>query len=162
MQRNFMGYTTRAGCDLLAFGPSAISRVGRDFAQNVKGLEDYENRVDSGRLPIERGMRLSDDDLLREHVIQTIMCYGRVDFDKVRSMFSADLLESEAVRTGLEALENDGLISWTGTGRAMKVTPRGGFFLRNIAMIFDAYLGKPTGHVVIKGAPVQLKFSKTV
>jgi oxygen-independent coproporphyrinogen III oxidase len=162
MQRNFMGYTTRAGCDLMAFGPSAISRVGRDFAQNVKGLEDYENRVDSGRLPIERGMRLSDDDLLREHVIQTIMCYGRVDFDKVRSRFSADLLESDAVRKALEAVENDGLISWNGTGRTMKVTPEGRFFLRNIAMIFDAYLGKPTGHVVIKGAPVQLKFSKTV
>jgi oxygen-independent coproporphyrinogen-3 oxidase len=162
MQRNFMGYTTRAGCDLLAFGPSAISRVGRDFAQNVKSLEAYETAVDSGHLPIERGMRLSDDDLLREHVIQTIMCYGRVDFDKVLSMFGADLLDSDTVKRGLEAVENDGLIEWSGCGRTLKVTPRGTFFLRNIAMSFDAYLGKPAGHTVIKGTPVPLKFSKTV
>jgi oxygen-independent coproporphyrinogen-3 oxidase len=162
MQRNFMGYTTRAGCDLLAFGPSAISRVGRDFAQNFKGLEDYENHVDGGRLPIERGMRLSDDDLVREHVIQTIMCYGRVDFDKVQKMFSADLLQDEKIRAGLAAAESDGLIEWSGAGRVLKVTPTGRFFLRNIAMSFDAYLGKPTGHTMIKGAPVQLKFSKTV
>jgi oxygen-independent coproporphyrinogen-3 oxidase len=162
MQRNFMGYTTRAGCDLLAFGPSAISRVGRDFAQNVKGLEDYENHVDAGSLPIERGMRLSDDDLLREYVIQSVMCYGRVDFDKARAMFSVDLLEDAKVRAGLAAVEADGLIYWNGTGRTLKVTPFGRFFLRNIAMHFDAYLGKSTGHVMIKGAPVELKFSKTV
>lgn len=160
MQRNFMGYTTRAGSDLLAFGPSAISRVGRDFAQNTKSLEAYETSVDSGHLPIERGMRLSDDDLLREHVIQAIMCYGRVDFDKTLATFGTDLLDGETVKHSLEAVEADGLIEWS--GRTLTVTALGRFFLRNIAMSFDAYLGKSAGHTMIKGAPVALKFSKTV
>jgi oxygen-independent coproporphyrinogen-3 oxidase len=162
MQRNFMGYTTRAGCDLLAFGPSAISRVGRDFAQNVKKLEEYEGLVDGGRLPIERGMRLSDDDLLREHVIQSIMCYGRVDFESTRLLFGADLLENETIRRGLDAVQADGLIEWKNAGRLLEVTPLGRFFLRNIAMNFDAYLGKSTGHTTIKGTPVALRFSRTV
>ncbi len=160
MQRNFMGYTTRAGSDLLAFGPSAISRVGRDFAQNTKSLEAYETSVDGGHLPIERGMRLSDDDLLREHVIQAIMCYGSVDFDKTLATFGTDLLEGDSVKRSLEAVEADGLIEWS--GRTLTVTALGRFFLRNIAMSFDAYLGKPAGHTMIKGAPVALKFSKTV
>src|SRR5207244_3866910 len=128
-----------------------------DFAQNIKSLEAYETAVDSGHLPIERGMRLSDDDLLREHIIQSIMCYGRVEFDSLPPR-----LASEHAASGLAAVEEDGLIEWQAGGRVLQVTPRGRFFLRNIAMSFDAYLGKPAGHTVIKGTAVPLKFSKTV
>src|SRR5439155_282522 len=36
LRRNFQGYSTKAGSDLYAMGVSAISRVGRAFAQNFR------------------------------------------------------------------------------------------------------------------------------
>lgn len=159
MQRNFMGYTTRAGFDLLAFGVSAISRVGRDFAQNLKTTEEYAAAVAAGRLPICHGMRLSDDDLLRERVIQSVMCYGEVSLDRVHRESGLDLLETKRTRAALKELKDDGLVECD--GRTLRVTPLGRYFLRNIAMVFDAYLDRPA--VAVEGErPVQIRFSRTV
>jgi oxygen-independent coproporphyrinogen-3 oxidase len=160
MQRNFMGYTTRAGFDLLAFGVSAISRVGRDFAQNVKTTDEYIQTVESGRLPVCHGMRLSDDDVLRESVIQSLMCYGEVDVAKVEAEHGVDLLATRGTRAGLEELEGDGLIEWS--DRRLIVTPVGRYFIRNIAMVFDPYLSKAPEATSPEGRPVQIRFSRTV
>lgn len=159
MQRNFMGYTTRAGCDLLAFGVSAISRVGRDFAQNAKTTEDYAQAVESGVLPVCHGMRLSDDDLLRERAIQTLMCYGRLDLEEIKRDHRVDLIATERARAALADLEADGLVAWE--GGTLIVTPLGRYFVRNIAMVFDAYLGRPPASDP-DGKPVQIRFSRTV
>ena len=164
MQRNFMGYTTRAGSDLLAFGVSSISRVGRDFAQNVKTTDDYERIVDiDGALPIERGMRLSDEDLLRESLIQRLMCYGDVDLGALETEHGINVLADPETAARLDELAADGLVDLS--GRRLQITDLGRFFLRNIAMVFDAYLGKPgaEGPSNADGSkPVQLRFSRTV
>jgi oxygen-independent coproporphyrinogen III oxidase len=159
MQRNFMGYTTRAGRDLLSLGVSSISRIGRDFAQNCKTTEEYEQALELGMLPIERGLRLSDDDLAREAAIQGLMCYGRIDFEATRRDWGLDLLEREGVPERLAALVGDGLIQWD--RQQLTATPLGRFFLRNIAMVFDAYLGRPVREEV-RGRPVEIRFSNTV
>jgi oxygen-independent coproporphyrinogen-3 oxidase len=159
LQRNFMGYTTRAGRDLLAFGVSSISRVGRDFAQNVKTTEEYQGAVEAGRLPIERGMRLSDEDLAREAAIQSLMCYGRVDLADVRRRTGLDLLAGRGVAERLTALHEDGLVDWDRD--TLTATEMGRFFLRNIAMAFDAYLGKAVQEEV-RGKTVQVRFSNSV
>ena len=39
LQRNFQGYHTHVGADLLGFGVSAISQVGRAYSQSVKTLD---------------------------------------------------------------------------------------------------------------------------
>jgi oxygen-independent coproporphyrinogen III oxidase len=159
MQRNFMGYTTRAGRDLLSLGVSSISRIGRDFAQNCKTTEEYEQALELGMLPIERGLRLSDDDLAREAAIQGLMCYGRIDFEATRRDWGLDLLEREGVPERLAALVGDGLIQWD--RQQLTATPLGRFFLRNIATVFDAYLGRPVREEV-RGRPVEIRFSNTV
>jgi oxygen-independent coproporphyrinogen-3 oxidase len=159
LQRNFMGYTTRAGRDLMAFGVSSISRVGRDFAQNVKTTEEYQEAVAAGRLPIERGMRLSDDDVAREAAIQSLMCYGRVDLAEVRRRTGLDLLAGRGVAERLGALHEDGLVDWDQD--TLTATDMGKFFLRNIAMVFDAYLGRPVQEEV-RGKTVQIRFSNSV
>ena len=41
LHRNFQGYSTRPDCDLLAFGISAIGKVGPTYVQNVKTLDAY-------------------------------------------------------------------------------------------------------------------------
>ncbi|MBN1441750.1 MAG: oxygen-independent coproporphyrinogen III oxidase, partial [Planctomycetes bacterium] len=45
LHRNFQGYTTKAGCDLLGFGASSIGQIGRCYAQNLKQVPAYEQSI---------------------------------------------------------------------------------------------------------------------
>jgi oxygen-independent coproporphyrinogen-3 oxidase len=142
LQRNFQGYSTRAGCDLVGFGASAISRVGDSYSQNAKELPMYYAALERGQLPVRRGLALTADDLLRRDVIERLMCGGIVEFAAISRMHGIDFaayFAPELLR--LETLERDGLVS---VGRTrIAVTPRGRFLLRVVAMAFDAYLARP-------------------
>src|SRR5439155_26258172 len=63
LHRNFQGYSTKPDCDLLAFGISAIGKVGGAYMQNVRTLDDYYARLDAQALPVLRGVELDADDL---------------------------------------------------------------------------------------------------
>lgn len=139
LHRNFMGYTTHAGCDLIGFGMSAISHFGDSFSQNHRDLSAWEAALDAGRLPLWRGLALSADDRLRAEVIQDLMCEGAVDFAHVERRHGI-LFESyfAAALARCASLAADGLL--TLEGRQLRVTHRGRFLLRIIAMSFDRYL----------------------
>jgi len=140
LYRNFQGYTTHAGCDLHAFGVSAISQVGRTYAQNQKNIHDYEKAILGDGLATQRGIRLSDDDMVRRDVIMRLMC----DFAIDKSAFSErhgidfDSCFDDALKK-MKPMEADGLIACNGS--KMEVTPVGRLLVRNICMLFDAYLG---------------------
>ncbi|MFO7653782.1 MAG: oxygen-independent coproporphyrinogen III oxidase [Candidatus Krumholzibacteriia bacterium] len=139
LHRNFMGYTTRPALDLLAFGASGISEVAGRFAQNDADLLGYRESVDRDELPVVRGLRLSDDDRLRRFVILELMCNLTLPHAATVPEFGApvDELLPEAlgrlapvVAEGLAVIHPDRL----------EVTELGRYFLRNVAMAFDAYL----------------------
>jgi oxygen-independent coproporphyrinogen-3 oxidase len=136
LRRNFMGYTTLRGTDMLAFGVSAISDFEGAFAQNVKKLTTYNQLIEAGKLPVERGLKLSADDLLRRHIIEEIMCNGllRLDSEPLREAARAE-------EAALQAMADDWLLELLPD--EIRVTPKGRLFLRNIAAVFDAYLKKP-------------------
>ena len=67
--------------DMLAFGNSAIGDVCDRFAQNAIMVGGYEEAVAAGRLPVVKGMRLSDDDRLRRSVILHLMCNLELPWD---------------------------------------------------------------------------------
>ena len=90
MRRNFMGYTTQAGTDQLAFGISAISGFHGTFWQNEKKLNRYYQPVEAGALPVVRGIKLSDDGLLRKAVISALFCSGRLDYKALGRRFGVD------------------------------------------------------------------------
>jgi len=139
LQRNFQGYSTHAACDLIGLGMSSISHVGRSFSQNARELVSYYAALDTGRLPVARGLVMSDDDLIRADVIQDLMCHGVLDiaaFEQRHHLDFSVYFVAELAR--LRALAQDGLVS-VGTNRIV-VTPRGRFLLRIIAMCFDAHL----------------------
>ncbi|HZW52159.1 MAG TPA: oxygen-independent coproporphyrinogen III oxidase, partial [Rudaea sp.] len=48
LQRNFQGYSTFGGCDLIGLGMSAISHVGASFSQNARDLPNYYAALDAG------------------------------------------------------------------------------------------------------------------
>ncbi len=151
LYRNFQGYTTRAGCDLYAFGVSAIGQVGRVYSQNRKNIHEYETAIESGGLATQRGIRLSDDDVLRREVIMRLLCDFALDPDAIGKKFKMDFRTyfADALRD-LEPMEKDGLLRRE-NGK-MVVTPSGRLLIRNLCMPFDAYLKKKPGQ----------KFSRTV
>ncbi len=139
MVRNFQGYSTHGGLDLVSFGPSAISQVGDSFSQNHRKLEDWAISLTEGRLPVARGLTRTTDDRLRADVIERIMCGGALDFHAIERDYQLTFrryFADELERLG--SLASDGLIEWTDKGFA--VTRNGLLFLRAIAKNFDAYL----------------------
>jgi oxygen-independent coproporphyrinogen-3 oxidase len=141
LQRNFQGYSTRADCDLVALGVSSIGKLGDTYSQNAKTLPEYYAALDAGRLPIQRGIVLTQDDLIRREVIQQIMCHGSIDFTAIDTQFQIDFTGYFAHELEqLEVLIRDGHVQQI-PGHIV-VTPEGRLLLRNVAMTFDAYLAK--------------------
>ena len=139
LHRNFQGYSTQPDCDLIALGVSAIGRVGATYSQNAKTLEEYYDLLDQGRLPIVRGLALSRDDMLRRAVIMAIMCQGEVQYESINSAWLIDFrkyfaAEIEALRTQ----EEEGLVEILDD--CIRVTAKGWFFVRGVALVFDRYL----------------------
>lgn len=139
LHRNFMGYTTHADADLVGFGVSAISRIGDSFSQNPRDLPAWETALDEGRLPVWRGLALDRDDVLREDVIQALMCQGEIDMAAIEMRHDIDfhVYFADALAQ-LMAHQADGLVE-VGP-RRIRATARGRLLLRIIAMCFDRYL----------------------
>ena len=139
LHRNFMGYTTHADSDLVGLGVSAISHIGNSFSQNPRDLPSWEIALDEGRLPVFRGMHLSEDDELRADLIQSLMCQGRIPVTALERRYGIDFADYFAdALDALAPLERDGLVR-VGE-RSIDATARGRLLLRNIAMCFDRYL----------------------
>lgn len=152
--RNFMGYTTVRAPDMIGLGVSAIGSVGRSFAQNEKKLSRYYAALDAGRLPIERGYALDEDDAIRQHVIRDWMCQFRIDADDVEARFGIEFGRyfASELATLREEFEPEGLVRVH--ERGVDAEELGRLFPRNVAMVFDTYLRKPDD-----GGP---RFSRTV
>ena len=139
LQRNFMGYTTHAACDLIGLGVSAISHVGDSFSQNHRDITAWELAVDHGRLPLHRGLTLDDDDVIRAAAIQELMCTGAIDCAALSMRHDIDFDEYFAdALDQLASLAADGLVELG--AKRLVATSRGRLMLRIIAMCFDRYL----------------------
>ncbi len=142
LSRNFMGYTTKRGTEIVGLGSSAISDIGLAYAQNHRRLASYYEAVDAGGLPVERGIALDEEDRLRRFVITELMCNGRLRAADVADRFGVDMIEHFAPEIA-ELASPGGLIE-TGFVRAtdtdIEATPLGRPFIRNVAMVFDARL----------------------
>ncbi|HEY6004700.1 MAG TPA: oxygen-independent coproporphyrinogen III oxidase [Anaeromyxobacter sp.] len=153
LYRNFQGYTVRPASDTVAFGISSISDIGGAYVQNVHKLKEWGDRVASGKLPVERGTAMTDDDVMRRFVINRVMCLLRLDLREVAEQFGEGARKAieENLRSGVAELEGDGLVSFD--GQVVKVNPLGQLLVRNVAMLFDAYLKREGG---------KKQFSRTV
>lgn len=139
LHRNFMGYTTRAGTDLVSLGMTAISFVDGLYAQNQHKLNPYYRDVTARRLPVTRGWRLTRDDEIRAAVIQDLMCRSRVQKRAVELQFGVqfDSYFADALQA-LVPLVADGLC--VVTADAIEATFLGRVLIRTLAMAFDAHL----------------------
>jgi oxygen-independent coproporphyrinogen-3 oxidase len=140
LRRNFMGHTTQAGVDLLGFGPSAISELRGSYAQSHRDVPGWEAAVESCGVATMRGHHLSADDVERRWVIGRIMCHGELRAIEYEAEFDRPFAEVYAAELAeLAGPEKDGLLVRDSDG-SLRVTPAGRLLVRNVAMVFDAYL----------------------
>jgi len=153
LYRNFQGYSTHSGADVYALGLSSISQFENIYAQNVKNLGSYYDRISAGQPATHVGYRMTADDHIRKDTIMTLMCNLEIDKRRISEKFNIEFDEYFGVDVPklepfiLEGMVEDG-------PEKIKVSGSGILIIRNIAMCFDAYLEK-----MMKEKPV---FSKTV
>lgn len=163
LHRNFQGYSTHVGADLISCGISAISAVGATYSQNVKTLDEYYEHIEQNELPISRGIKLSMDDLLRRIIIQMLMCNFELSVVSIELAYPISFntyFASELEK--LRELEQNGLL--TIDDEWISVTLKGRLLIRNICMVFDRYLNVATdaNSTDEKSAPKPLRHSKTI
>ena len=148
LHRNFMGYTTQETPLLIGLGMSAISDSWFGFAQNEKSLEEYQNQLKEGKLPILRGHILSEEDVEIRKYILSLMCHFEMNW----SDNASEKLKSD-IRTRLNEMVSDELIQALPSG--FQLTEKGIPFVRNACMAFDSYLHEA-------GRSEKPLFSKTI
>lgn len=152
LRRNFMGYTVVPATDMLGVGASAIGEIGGAYAQNEKKLSRYYEAIGSGQFATSCGCVLSRDDMIRSHVIRELMCNFHLDKKDVGRRFDLEFSTYFAAEeAALAPFVEDGFL--TSSPEEIVVEPLGQVFVRNIAMVFDAYL---------RSGSVMPQFSRTV
>ena len=138
LRRNFQGYTVDEADALIGLGASSIGRLPQGYVRNAPAIADYSGRVASGGLAVTKGLALSEDDAVRAHVIERLMCdlaFRRSDVARRFGLVAQAVIADAAL---LVRADRDGLVRVTDDGFA--ITERGRPFARAIAARFDAYL----------------------
>lgn len=138
LQRNFQGYTTHAGTELLGFGATSISMLHDAYVQNHKQLKEYYKAVASNTLPVSKGIKLTSDDILRRDVIMCIMSNFYLHKPEIEEKYHINFDEYFGQELdALKPLEADGLVSLS--SKYIQVTEIGRLLVRNVAVVFDTY-----------------------
>lgn len=152
LYRNFMGYTVKPADEYIGVGLTSIGFVENTFIQNEKIISKYFGALDEGRLPVERGMVLNEDDRIRQYTISGLMCHFRLDKSSFHERFGCEFdAYFAAEQEHLAKCEEEGLLE--SNNHVIKVTELGKLFIRNICMGFDHYLQQ---------RKVAARFSRTV
>jgi len=144
--RNFQGYSVSKAEDLLGLGVSSISSLGNLYGQNAVQLDNYYRALDNNQLPVQKGVVLTREDMLRRDIIQQLTCYRFLDITGLEQGYQINFAEHFACAAeALAQFERDGLIERQGQ-QNISITAMGSLLLRNICMVFDEYLAKSTSN----------------
>lgn len=140
--RNFQGMTTGRDFDLIGLGGSSISHI-KDigYLQNVREPDQYVDRINDGVSPIVRGVMFSEDDVIRQSLLNDLYCRAEIDPARLEKQFDIEFATyfARELET-LQSLEADGLVTIDAKNRIRVVFPLGRVLMRNVAAVFDAYL----------------------
>lgn len=133
------GHQTGGRVNFIAVGSSSTSNLGDDYyAQNFYDIHAYKKCLDKNIFPIFRGLKLSDDDKIRQHVTQQIRSYFNIDYKNLKKNFRIDA--KEYFRKEIEymsEMKKDGLVNFSDSG--IWLTEFGKDFVQNIMNVFDSY-----------------------
>jgi oxygen-independent coproporphyrinogen-3 oxidase len=142
LHRNFQGYTDDEAGAIVAFGASAISALPDGFAQNTVETGAYTRAVNSGALPIAKGVAFRGEDKLRGAIIERLMCDMEVDLEDIRRRHAPDRGNFLDEMSQLRGLAAEGLCTLEGT--CVRVPDEARLALRVVCSVFDAYLAQNT------------------
>ena len=152
LKRNFQGYTAKKHTQIVGLGVTSIGEGHDYYVQNFKDLERYKAALDLGNLPVERGIELSKDDIIRKNVIMRLMNNLRLDIGRIEQKFNINFSEYFADSlTKMREYVELGLVSIN--KNAITISAEGKMLARNIVMSFDKYMAQKSG---------EKQFSKTV
>lgn len=139
LQRNFQGYSTNADSDMIAMGVTAIGRIGDNYSQNVRTIEEYESCLKQNKVPVFRGIELDDDDILRREIINQLMCNNNLDIKKIEKKWGINFKTYFKLSLeNLQKMADDNLLNIGKT--KLTITATGRLLARSICMQFDRYL----------------------
>ena len=142
LHRNFQGYTDDAAGTLVAFGASSISALPDGFVQNITETGAYTRAVNSGVLPVAKGVVFRGEDKLRSAIIERLMCDMEVDLEDIRKQYAPDRSSFWEEMSQLRGLEEEGLCKLEGS--RVRVPDEARLALRVVCSVFDAYLAQNT------------------
>jgi oxygen-independent coproporphyrinogen III oxidase len=142
LRPNFQGYTADDGNALIGLGASAISALPQGYAQNIVETGAYLRAIDSGGLPVAKGLRLTGDDRFRRAIIERLMCDMVVDLGEISRRFGLPLSELGGALDLIAGYAAEGLVRYE--GGIVTITPSARPLARLIASAFDAFLQPET------------------
>jgi len=152
LHRNFQGYSTHANCDIIAMGITAISRIGDNYCQNARTIDEYEKRLNDDRLTVFRGIELESDDVMRGEIISQLMCHNKLDIEQIEQKWGIQFVTYfKDALPKLNEMIDDGLI--TMDHQTIVITAMGRLLTRSVCMQFDRYLQEEK---------VQLAYSRVI
>lgn len=143
LKRNFQGYTTDQGDNLIGFGVSSIGRLANGYVQNLPDVANWRRAVEAGRLPVSKGLALSSNDRARGRIIEDLMTGYACDLGPVISAHGLTTGDLEDAFAALQELADDGLVQVdlnTNDNARVEVTEAGRPYVRLAAAAFDSYL----------------------
>jgi oxygen-independent coproporphyrinogen III oxidase len=138
MRFGVYGFTAAADCDVLGVGPGALSQVGNCLARNAPGLPVWRQATDSGRLPAFEGILLSEEDRIRDAVIQSLLCRRAIPIRELETQFHFTFRRRFALELANLA-RLPAAAHLRDTGARIEVRSPGWPWLRNMAQCFDLY-----------------------
>ncbi|QCP49890.1 hypothetical protein FAZ95_12320 [Trinickia violacea] len=132
------GFATHPAGTVLGLGPGAIGQVGPFYYQNHRAPARYFAALDAGHLPIERGLHLSHDDLVRRSVISSLATNLFVDVPAIEAAYGIDFGQVFATEwRQLRAYAEGGLLTMDHNG--ITLTQPGRLACSSICQVFDAH-----------------------
>ena len=124
---------------MIAMGVTAISRIGDNYSQNVRTIDEYESYLKQNKIPVFRGIELENDDILRSEIINQLMCNNSLDISKLEKKWGIDFKQYfKSSLENLQIMAEDGLLNIEKT--KITITTSGRLLARSICMQFDRYL----------------------
>lgn len=143
LQRNFQGYSINADCDMIAMGITAIGRIGDNYSQNVRTIDEYEASLKQNKLPVFRGLELEQDDVLRREIINQLLCNNTLDIAAIEKKWGINFSHYfKAPLKNLQQMADDSLL--TIEKSRLTISSSGRLLTRSICMQFDRYLQDKT------------------
>ncbi len=138
MHWNALGVTAGRYASIIGIGVHSYSTIVNYYFQNVYEVPEYQKMLTQGLFPIFRGHKLSQDDLVRRDVIQTLRSFFSIDFVSIDEKYNInfeDYFDKEL--SDLKDFVADELVQVR--DRAIVITEKGHQFANTVCYVFDNY-----------------------